>query len=94
MERLAPNFDTNPHGHTSKSGCTTWLEPDLRPRAKADYDFLAASFASMTKRQIVTFLTSAGKIASTTDKKGELVTYALITQYSVWWPEVEVEVAK
>jgi len=87
-------FTSTPRGFTSvdPSCCATWLEPQFRA------DFIAASrqlegaLASMTKAQLVDFLTDAGKLTFEGERetKADLVTRAMNAQLAAWYPEREV----
>lgn len=95
----APKFDHTPRGWTSYTGLhpqesfggqTTWMIPEFRERATADYNALEAMLQKLTKAQLRDFMTQGGRehfCGLVT--KADLVSAAHLDQYHAWYPYVE-----
>jgi hypothetical protein len=101
-------FDFTPHGWTDYIGdhpdsgrsCSTWMEPQFRERAKADYATLEVLLPKLTKLQLARFLRASGKLDwllteaavaeyARLNRKDDLVRSAHIAQYGAWYPYIE-----
>ncbi len=98
MTRKTLTFDFTPRGwhsftgnHPHMGGCSSsWMEPEFRAQAMADYNALELALAKLTKPALVAFMKAGGRVnfcGLTT--KGDLLRSAQSDQYHTWYPYVE-----
>jgi hypothetical protein len=95
---MSLTFDSAPRGWTSymgdhpgRGGCSsTWMIPEFRERATADYNHLEAVMVKLTKKQLRDFMAQGGREHFCgLNTKEALVTAARMDQYMAWYPYME-----